>query len=481
MLFNSFIFIFVFFPICIIGYFSLNYLRLYSVGLLFLTAMSLWFYGYFNISYLAVIIISIAFNYLFYKLLLCLAAKKPILYIAIAFNLGLLIYFKYMDFFITTVNMACGTSFALHNIVLPLGISFFTFQQISFIIDTYHGEVRDYSLLEYCCFITFFPQLIAGPIVTHDELVPQLKSVERKQINYNDMFSGLFLFSMGLVKKVIFADTLGNAVTAGWSNIETINSTSAVIVILSYTLQIYFDFSGYCDMAMGLARMLNIELPLNFNSPYKSKTITEFWKRWHMTLTRFLTKYVYIPLGGNRKGDFKTYINIFIVFLLSGLWHGAGFTYIIWGLGHGIFSILTRMRSKVIKKMPSIVDWMITFVFVNIMWVFFRADSVKSALNMLKRVLRLNFGMADEVIMSEFRVPEMVAIGKITCLDKISEKLVGFVFIIICMITVLYAKNAQEKCYGDIIDRKHILITAILLVWGICSMTGISTFLYFNF
>lgn len=185
--------------------------------------------------------------------------------------------------------------------------------------------------------------------------------------------------------------------------------------------------------------------------------------------------------GGNRKGDFKTYINIFIVFLLSGLWHGAGFTYIIWGLGHGIFSILTRMRSKVIKKMPSIVDWMITFVFVNIMWVFFRADSVKSALNMLKRVLRLNFAMADEVIMSEFRVPEMVAIGKITCLDKISENLVGFVFIIICMITVLCTKNAQEKCYGDIIDRKHIFITAILLVYGICSMTGISTFLYFNF
>ena len=194
----------------------------------------------------------------------------------------------------------------------------------------------------YASFVTFFPQLIAGPIVTHDELIPQFIDEKKKRINWDNIAKGIYIFTIGMFKKVILADTFGNAVNWGFQNIAELDTSNALIVMLAYTMQIYFDFSGYCDMALGIGKMLNIELPLNFNSPYKALRITEFWDRWHITLTRFLTKYVYIPLGGNRRGRLRTYFNILIVFLISGIWHGANWTFILWGGVHGVFVILTR-------------------------------------------------------------------------------------------------------------------------------------------
>lgn len=334
MLFNSYIFVLCFLPVCITGWFALNHIKKFVLAELFLLGMSLWFYGFFNMDYLYIIIISMLFNYAVYKVLLRYDSwyvRNTALVVAVFFNIGLLFYFKYYDFFVENINYVFRSDFTLHYLVLPLGISFFTFQQLSFIIDTYKKEVGNYNFLTYALFVTYFPQLIAGPIVTHDELVPQFADESRKALNWSNLSRGFYLFVLGLAKKVLIADTFGNAANWGFANISELDSVNAVLVMLSYTIQIYFDFSGYSDMAIGIAKMMNIDLPINFNSPYKSLTITEFWDRWHITLTRFFTKYIYIPLGGSRKGKIRAYINTIIIFLISGLWHGANWTFIVWG------------------------------------------------------------------------------------------------------------------------------------------------------
>ena len=291
MLFNSYIFVLLFLPTTILGWFLLNRLINPTWSQLFLLIMSLWFYGYFNIKYLPIIIISILVNYSIFRLLSWTSKEKFRVYLLISgmvFNVGLLFYFKYFDFFLENINYVFHTDFILKRLVLPLGISFFSFQQLSFIIDSYNGEVPSYRFLSYALFVTYFPQLIAGPIVTHSELVPQFEDERKRNIDWDNISKGLYVFSLGLAKKVLIADTFGKAVNWGFGNIPELDSISAFIVMISYTFQIYYDFSGYSDMALGIAKMMNLDLPLNFNSPYKALTITEFWDRWHMTLTRFL-------------------------------------------------------------------------------------------------------------------------------------------------------------------------------------------------
>ena len=340
MLFNSYIFVFLFLPLTLFGYYMFNRFRQYKLANLFLIGMSFWFYGYFNQSYLLIICGSIAGNFLISKILEWFSQKqntrKIVLIIGICANAVVIFYFKYYDFFLENVNSIFRKSFELKNIVLPLGISFFTFQQISYLVDSYRGETKDYAFDEYALFVSFFPQLIAGPIVLHGEVIPQFRNRKNRRIIPENFSKGMYIFALGLFKKVIIADTFGKAVTYGYGTIETLSSLEALIVSLSYTFQLYFDFSGYCDMAIGIGNMFNIELPQNFNSPYKSVSITDFWSRWHMSLTRFLRTYIYIPLGGNRKGKVRTYINIMLVYLVSGLWHGANWTYLLWG-GYTVF------------------------------------------------------------------------------------------------------------------------------------------------
>lgn len=334
MLFNSYIFVLLFLPMTVTGWFLLNQIKQYNIANYFLLGMSLWFYGWFNPKYLPIILISILGNFILSRVLLVQGkriARKVFLGLGVVLNLGCLFYYKYYDFFISNVNAVFKTDIALHRLVLPLGISFFTFQQLAFVIDSYKRETPKYDFISYALFVTYFPQLIAGPIVNHDELVPQFQDKRKRTVNWENIARGYYLFALGLSKKVLLADVFGNAVNWGYSNLDGLTTSSTIIIVLSYTLQIYFDFSGYCDMAIGIGRMMNIELPINFNSPYKATTISEFWKRWHMTLTRFFTRYVYIPLGGNRKGKIRTYINTMIVFLLSGLWHGASWTFVLWG------------------------------------------------------------------------------------------------------------------------------------------------------
>lgn len=237
------------------------------------------------------------------------------------------------------MNAVFGSSFELKNIVLPLGISFFTFRQISYIVDSYRGETKGYTFWDYAFFVSFFPQLVAGPIVMYNEIIPKFRKPGNWHVVVENFSKGIYIFAIGLFKKVIIADRFGKAVTYGFGNIEILSSMEALVVSLSYTFQLYFDFSGYCDMASGIGYMFNIELPQNFNSPYNAKSIAEFWDRWHMSLTRFLRNYVYIPLGGNQRGKLRTYVNIMVVYLIGGIWHGANWTFILWGMLHGGLSV----------------------------------------------------------------------------------------------------------------------------------------------
>ncbi|MBE6160254.1 MAG: MBOAT family protein [Lactobacillales bacterium] len=484
MLFNSYIFVLLFLPLCLIGYFILNYFKKYKLAQYFVLGMSFWFYGYFNYYYLIIIIFSILFNYGIY----CLFKKieknnkrKILLIFSILMNLGLLFYFKYYDFFISNINNLFNLNFTLKNIVLPLGISFFTFQQLSFVIDAYKKEVPGYSLINYATFVTFFPQLIAGPIVTHDELVPQFMDKEKKKINWDNMARGIYIFVLGLAKKVLIADIFGNAVNYGFSNIELLDSTSAIIVMLSYTIQIYFDFSGYCDMAIGIGKMMNIDLPINFNSPYKSINIIEFWKRWHITLTRFFTKYIYIPLGGSKKGKIKTYTNIMIIFLISGFWHGANWTFVLWGLLHGIFSVITRCFKKFFDRIHPILNWLITFIFINFTWIIFRANSIKEAFNFINKIFDLNFKNINKNIVDCFNSVEFTFITSRISILKIYPNFLLICYFIFTIILILFSKNAFEKMKKFQPNFCNVTCISILLIWCILSFSGISTFLYFNF
>lgn len=483
MLFNSYIFILFFLPVCIGGYYCLNHIQKYDRGQLFLLAMSLWFYAYFHFSYLFIIMGSVAVNYVIFYVFQRVKRKhirKWILGAGLAVNIGVLLYFKYMDFFIRNINTVFRKEYPLWGILLPLGISFFTFQQISFIVDAYREEVPSYSFLYYASFVTFFPQLVAGPIVTHDELIPQFQDRDRKGIDWEYMAEGIYIFVLGLAKKVLLADTFGNAVNLGYEKIETLNSTSALLVMLFYTIQIYFDFSGYCDMAVGIGKMFHVDIPVNFNSPYKARTITEFWDKWHMTLTRFFTKYVYIPLGGSRRGEGRTYLNVLLVFLASGFWHGAEWTFVFWGLCHGLFMVITRRFRCVFQKIPTVVNWLITFTFVNVTWVFFRADSMGQAFQFLKKIGNCDFGKTDEEILSCFRLIEFdFALQRMHV--ELDSVFIMAVFLVASMLIILLCKNNMERTERFHGSLKKLAAAALLLVWCIFSFSGISTFLYFNF
>ena len=304
--------------------------------------------------------------------------------------MGLLAYFKYSDFLISNFNFVLSLNVQLLNLALPLAISFFTFQQIAYLVDSYRGETNEYDFLNYGVFVTFFPQLIAGPIVHHREMMPQFANIKNKVINFQNLAVGLFVFSIGLFKKVIIADTFSLWATNGFDNAKVLTFIEAWVTSLSYTFQLYFDFSGYTDMAIGTALLFNIKLPINFNSPYKATNIQDFWRRWHITLSRFLRDYVYIPLGGNRKGNYRTYNNLMATFVIGGIWHGAGWTFIFWGFLHGLALVIQRFWNQLGCKLNTIFGWIITFNFVNIAWIFFRATEWGDAIKVLKGMFGLS-------------------------------------------------------------------------------------------
>ena len=482
MLFNSYEFIFLFLPITLIVYFWLNRYNKNKLAKAWLVIASLYFYSYFHKSYLILITISILVNYFIGQKLsnnkYNVIQRKMLLIIGIVFNLGGLGYFKYYDFFVSNINSLLGTNFTLLHILLPLGISFFTFQQLSFIVDSYKRYDLTYDFLDYCLFVTFFPQLIAGPIVLPTEMLPQFEAEENKKINWENMNKGLYIFSIGLAKKVIIADTIANFANAGFDMMDKLNFVEAWLTSISYTLQLYFDFSGYCDMAIGIGLMFNIILPANFNSPYKSTNIQEFWKRWHMTLGRFMTNYLYIPLGGNRKGEIKTLRNLFIVFLASGIWHGAGWNFIIWGMLHGICIVIHRVWKNSGRKLNKLVGWFITINLVNIFWVFFRAQTVTSAMKVIK-------GMYD-IENLYYLFTHLTELGKFTksyrdlSNNGMGNK-IGVLILILGLFINLFTKNSNEKIENFKENIGASISIVIFFIISIFLLNNISDFLYFNF
>ncbi|WMC92307.1 MBOAT family O-acyltransferase [Kineothrix sp. MB12-C1] len=482
MIFNSYIFVLLFFPIVIIGYYFFIYLKKYQMVTFYLIVTSLFFYGYKNPLSLVLLFLSILVNYLFYKSIKTCYSKNLIrltpifLVIGIVSNIGMLLYFKYYNFFIDNVNMMFETRLSFRSILLPLGISFITFQQIAFLVDTYHKEVPDYNLLDYTLFISYFPRVISGPIILHNDFFSQLSENKRK-MNWDFFASGLYLFVMGLGKKVIIADMFAKSVNWGYSNIGELNTPSALFISIAYSIQIYFDFSGYSDMAIGISRMLQIDLPVNFNSPYKANTILDFWDRWHITLTRFLTKYLYIPIGGNRKGSLRTYLNIFIVFLCSGLWHGASWTFIIWGILHGCFMIFTKRFTSFINKVPKIINKLATLLFVNFTWILFRSESFNIFKQMIRAILQNQWGRLNETMCGYFQPVLFENLINI----EVPYWIWAILAFVAVFIIIFRCKNVMEKATMLKYSTVSILWTIVVALISILSFSGISTFVYSRF
>jgi len=482
MLFNSYIFVFLFLPIVLVGYYGINHTKQYTLANIFLIAMSLWFYGYYNPSYLLVICTSVLANYALMRLMYKSnneRVRKLILALGIIGNALSIFYYKYYDFFVDNINEVLHTSFELKHIVLPLGISFFTFQQMSYLVDSYRGQTKGYGFIEYALFVVYFPQLIAGPIVLHNEMIPQFRDTSKRRLNKENMAKGIYIFALGLFKKVLIADTFGRAVSWGFGTIGTLSSMEAILVAISYTLQLFFDFSGYCDMAIGIGYMFNIQLPQNFNSPYKATSIVDFWSRWHMSLTRFLRQYVYFPLGGNRKGTIRTYINIMIVFLVSGIWHGANWTFIVWGILHGVLNCLNRMFEKQWNKVHVVVQWMTTFSAVSGLFVIFRANNLSDAYLFLKKIIWLgDFSIRNE-LKKCFELHEIQFLDVGNFLGSRIDAYYMWGMFLLGFLLILNAKNSNELEFKPTVTRG--VFAVIMLFWSIITLAGVSEFLYFGF
>lgn len=404
MLFNSFVFIFAFLPLVLAGFFLLGRFGRRRAAIGWVVLLSFGFYGWWNPKYLWLVSGSMIFNYLV-GVRLGRHARTPegklALTLGVIANLGLLAYYKYTDFIIANLNAVLASGLPLQHIVLPLGISFFTFTQIAYLVDAYRGETHEYNPLDYALFVLFFPHLIAGPIIHHKDVIPQFTAARTFRVNPEFVAVGFSLFVIGLFKKTVFADGIAKYASPMFAQAGTdapLGAWAAWGGVLAYTLQIYFDFSGYSDMAVGLAKVFGVKFPVNFASPYQSLNIVEFWRCWHMTLSRFLRDYLYIPLGGNRHGPARRYLNLFLTMLLGGFWHGAGWTFIIWGALHGSYLIVNHAWTGWRRAfgLERGVGWPgkicaggITFLAVIVAWVFFRAENVPTAMKILQSMVNL--------------------------------------------------------------------------------------------
>ncbi len=519
MLFNSYEFIFIYLPLVLLGFFQLARFG-HSLAAGWLAAASLFFYGYWNPAYVGLLLASISVNYTFGMWIVKAgvngqaARRRGLLSVAISANLFLLGYYKYANFFLSSMNTLTGIHWPLSEIVLPLGISFFTFTQIAFLVDTFQGKVKEYNFVHYVLFVTYFPHLIAGPVLHHKEMMPQFAKKSTYRFNYENMAVGLTIFFIGLFKKVVIADGVAVNVAPVFDAPAmgaTLNFAEAWGGALCYSLQLYFDFSGYSDMAIGLSRMSGVLLPLNFNSPYKAVNIIEFWRRWHMTLSRFLRDYLYIPLGGSRKGSMRRYLNLTVTMLLGGLWHGAGWTFVIWGGLHGAFLVINHawlaLRHALgqdpcqpLSKHMHVLSVIVTFLAVTVAWVFFRADTLDHALVIVHSMFSFKI-LAPEGFLGGYKtLGPWLALHRITFAGDSLLSRDAWHWIWILLLLVWFTPNTQQIMAGfkpalDISNqvdprtsriewKPSILfsfVTAILACIALVNVTHVSEFLYFRF
>ena len=484
MLFNSYIFILLFLPLVLICYYALGKSGNSRLTTGFLLLASLCFVGYQSIYSLAVLLGSILINFCFLKWIQKNSSKKG-LFLGILFNISMLLVFKYFDFLTENLNLLFGTDIPALGLAMPLGISFYTFAQIACLVDCYKKDgYGAYSLGEYAGYVSFFPKLIQGPIAYHSEIIPEFRNKSAFKIDYDHLCKGIYAFALGFGKKVLVADVLAKTVNIGYNNVGALNTWDVLLVMVCYSLQIYFDFSGYCDMAYGIGYLLNIKLPINFNSPYKAESISDFWDRWHMTLTRFFTRYLYIPLGGSRKGNLRTLSNIMVVFLLSGLWHGANWTFILWGAFHGILKVFERIVDVKSWKIPRLLKQTITFVVVTFAWSIFRADSLAQFAQLCDRLVHGGFGRIYRPFTEGFM--ELVEVGILRRIGIVellggNQWILLVLFVAVLLLACFFMKNTQEKVENLKLTKWKMAVTVILLVWGILSLAEISEFIYSNF
>jgi len=525
MLFNSYIFIFAFLPITFSIYFILAKYKSGEMAISFLVIASLFFYGWWNPIYLALIILSISVNYFVGEAIVRSRTisknrhTKALFISGLLFNLGLLAYFKYANFIIENFNLFFGFTSQINEIILPLAISFFTFQQIAYLVDTYKGITKEFKFTHYVLFVTFFPQLIAGPIVHHKEMLPQFLKLDNMKPNLDNIVIGANIFALGLFKKVVLADGIAQYSSPVFNAALTGEPLSLFVAwggALAYTFQLYFDFSGYSDMAIGIARMFGIRLPLNFFSPYKSLSIIEFWRRWHITLSRFLRDYVYFSLGGNRRGKTRRYINLFTTMLLGGLWHGAGWTFILWGGLHGMYLVTNhawhyiqqRLKLEGLNQLSlwRVFSWFLTFVSVVNGWVFFRAENFDAALVILRGMYGFDGVALPNAITARLGGLSSIIsdLGITTFIGGGSQFIFTYLWLALLMFIAFTLPNTQqimdslhkeESEQGDALFNQGLFhntlkfrysmgwafIMSGALVIAIFGMTRVSEFLYFQF
>lgn len=484
MIFSSYLYLFIFLPISLLGYFLLNrYFADFFVRA-WLLLVSLLFYCWWNPAYLPIIILSITINYYLSKLIIRKIFRKNnlyILFIAIIFNLCLLGYFKYSYFILDTFGINQQNDLTLVKVIIPLGISFFTLQQIAYQVDAYEGLAKEENFINYAVFVVFFPQLIAGPIVHHSEMMPQFND-RNKNFNHENFFKGIVILTIGLFQKVVIADTISEIANAGYDNLNNLSFLESWLSTSAFTLQLYFDFTGYCNMAIGSALMFNIKLPENFNSPYKSINIIEFWKKWHITLGRFINTYIYTPIITIfKKITFlKSLFTIFLVMLIAGIWHGAGWNFLVFGAIHGLALVINHVWKKFKISLPKFVSWLITLTVIHISFVFFRAENITDAVTMIQAMYNLNnFVLPIEVIdkTNFFELKNL----KISSFPNLIVSKYSYLILFIAALSVLILSNAREFAA---VTKPKILTFIIVLAMFVSSMSLLHRnieFLYFQF
>ena len=491
MLFNTFLFAVVFLPLTLLGYFAISkYSMRLSIG--FLLLASLVFYSYWDISFLPLLLGSITMNYLVGRLIFWKREigrnylAKIALILGLVLNLGLLGFFKYFDFVVANLAWTTGLDLKPPGITLPIGISFFTFTQIAYLVDSYAGKVREQKVENYGLFVTYFPHMIAGPILHHKDMMPQFDQSASHVFSSGRLLVGMSIFVVGLFKKVVLADGVARFVGPVFDvHFADLTMLEAWCGALAYTFQLYFDFSAYSDMAYGLSYIFGIILPINFYSPYKARSIIDFWRRWHITLSTFLKDYLYIALGGNRFGSTRRYINLLVTMLLGGLWHGANWTFVVWGALHGAYLVINHVfRHFMGARKSALVDalgWPITFLVVVVAWVFFRATSLGVAFDVLQAMLGGTFHqVAGEGLLGFNRIMQIYE-----CLA----------WLIVCGLIAFFVPNAYELIQRQEVRRLEagqgdraieggwlgFLMALAFILLAISETRGTSEFIYFNF
>ena len=473
MVFDSYGFLLVFLPCFLCGFWLLRYVPLpmdlrfrRTIMLLFLTLISVIFYWGFGAANRQVLALSVLWNTVFLRLI-GKRRSRPVYITGLCGNILLLAFFKYSGVF------------------LPVAISFYTFQAISLLTDVHRNEFPAPGILESMLYLLFFPKLIQGPIVRPADLKECFSDIESRDFDLTGFARGFTLLTMGLAKKVILAEVLGQAVGKGYEFMDYLSGLDCLLVAVCYSFQLYFDFSGYCDMGLGICRMAGLKLPLNFDSPYLATDITLFWKKWHISLTSFLTRYIYFPLGGSRRGALRTGINILIVFLISGIWHGAGVTFIIWGLLHGVLNVLTRAfrRRYPSFSMPKPLAVLLTFASVTAAWIFFRAPDTASALGMLTGIFTRPWNGIYEQVSLPFRLEELWYPMKFTPLAdwSHSQELCMFIFLGLCSCLIFSGRTALKRAEASRLRIRDGICTGLLFAYSMLNIAGVSDFLYLNF